>query len=384
MIHRAFPVLLGLLVPGVALAAAGTPAPGGAESLVWQAPGGVTLTVTADGLSSIRLKDRVVAAGGWYAWNAGPAWFGLGTKDVLAYGGYSRDVYAAVAHDVAEKSIEVLGPTRARVRHVQPHAVATYEYAFDGEDVTLQARLENHHPTADLAVPAFGGLEFTFRRLPEGHMIVWHMSYLQAITRGAFHPSHQNKLGGSYATDGTAGIGLTPIETGLARTLLFWDFADWNPGKRENVPVRWLSYLRADPIPAGGALTFKMKMRVSARTGWQHLLAPYKDHFAATFGAVRYAANARLVAVAHVNRNVESITPDNPYGFHGGFRRLDLPEGAGAVCDLLIPALKEANGQGLIFWGQGGENPRGAMYRPDFDILPPEVEKNWAAMSALP
>ncbi|MCY2991012.1 MAG: hypothetical protein NTY19_24515 [Planctomycetota bacterium] len=34
------------------------------------------------------------------------------------------------------------------------------------------------------------------------------------------------------------------------------------------------------------------------------------------------------------------------------------------------------NGQGIIIWALGGWDPRGAMYRPDFDILPPAVEQN--------
>ena len=35
----------------------------------------------------------------------------------------------------------------------------------------------------------------------------------------------------------------------------------------------------------------------------------------------------------------------------------------------------------MIVWGQGGDDPRGAMYRPDFDVLPPEVEANWPTLA---
>jgi hypothetical protein len=38
--------------------------------------------------------------------------------------------------------------------------------------------------------------------------------------------------------------------------------------------------------------------------------------------------------------------------------------------------MRAIRAQGLVLWGQGGLHPRGAMYRPDFDILPPEVEPN--------
>ena len=43
---------------------------------------------------------------------------------------------------------------------------------------------------------------------------------------------------------------------------------------------------------------------------------------------------------------------------------------------MVVPGLKEAGGQGVITWALGGWNQRGAMYRPDFDVLPPEVEQN--------
>jgi hypothetical protein len=44
--------------------------------------------------------------------------------------------------------------------------------------------------------------------------------------------------------------------------------------------------------------------------------------------------------------------------------------------------LKANDGQGVIVWGQGGDDPRGGMYRPDFDILPPEVETQWTKIIA--
>ena len=345
-----------------------------------EGPNGLKYTVTADGLSHIDLAGRTLATGGWYAWNAGPVWFGAGSRDVLAYGHYSQAVYAALVKDITSKTLETLGEGQARVRHEQPHVTAVYDYTFAGEDVTIAARIENRHPSATLAMPAMGGLRFTFARPPDGHMVVWHTSYLRHIGKAAFHPSHANRIGGSYAVDGAAGVGATPIETGLARTLLFWDYDGWAADQRQAVPVRWLTYVRAQPIPAGGAMTFKVRLRASTRTDWQHLLAPYKAHFLATFGPVRYKADHRAMVVAHVNRNVEAIGPDNPYGFHGGFRRLDLPDQVKAFCDRVVPGLQAAGGQGVIIWGQTGEERRREMYRTDFDVIPPEVEANWPTL----
>ncbi len=373
----------GLSVLLLVLSAADVPAAEPPPELVYKTPQEVEFRVTAEGLSRISVGERPLATGGWYAWNAGPGWFGIGAQEVLGYAGYSDGVYAKAAAAVEDKSIELLGPDHARVRHQQPDVTVTYDYRFSGEDVTIAARMENNHATAAIEIPAFGGLRFTFARPPEGIMPVWHMSYLAHVKLEAFHPALINKIGGSCASDGEVGVGVTPLATGVDRSLVFWDYDDWNAGRRENVPRRWLSYLRPKPVEPGGALTFRIKLRVSPNTAWQHLLAPYKEHFLATYGPRRYRADDhRLVAVAHVNRNRESITAENPYGFHGGFRRLDLSEGVEELCDLLIPALKKANGQGVIFWGQGGEHPRGAMYRPDFDVLPPEVEANWKTLAA--
>ncbi len=350
------------------------------QVLKYAGPDGIVFTVTADGLSSIKLGERELAHGGWYAWNAGPTWFARGSKDVLAYGYYSAEAYKKAAAGITAKTIEVLGPDQARVRHVMPNAVATFDYFLHGEDVTITARLENLHPTAEWTLPAMGGLRFSFSEEPHGVLPVWHTSYLAATWLSVFHPSHLTKLGGSWAADAGAGVGLTPLRTGLARTLFFWDYDAWNPDTPARRMNRWLTYLRPESIPPGGALTFEMQLRVSRSTDWKHLLEPYKTHFRATFGDLRYATDYRAVAVAHVNRNAEAIGPQNPYGFHGGPRRLDLPEGVDAFCQMLIPGLKVANGQGVILWGQGGQEPRGEMYRADFDVLPPEVEKSFAVL----
>ncbi|MFO0930116.1 MAG: hypothetical protein U0736_24345 [Gemmataceae bacterium] len=342
-------------------------------------PVGVAFTVTADGLSSIRVGDRELARGGWYAWNAGPGWFGRGEDAVLAHRGYSRELYASAAKSLTRKTIERLSPTAVRVRHVQGDVTAVHEFRFAGEDVTVLSRVENLHPTAELAVPAVGGLRFTFVRPPEGLMPNWHISYLRHVGLEALHPSHLTRIGGSYASDGRVGVGLSPRHTGLSRTLFFWDFDDWNPGQRDAVPVRWLTYLHGEPIPPLASRTLAMTLRVSPNADWRHLLAPYRDHFLATFGKPRYAVDFRAVAVAHINHSTAAIKPDNPFGLHGGFRRLDLDPGVKEFGDLLIPALKAADGQGVIIWGQTGENPRGEMYRTDFDVLPPELERGLKA-----
>jgi hypothetical protein len=339
-----------------------------ADRLVHRTPRGAEFTVTADGLASIRVGGRALASGGWSVFNA-EGWFkDCGTRTVKA-------------KTVGEKTIEVLGPDRARVRHVKDDLLCLAEYAFAGEDVTIRARVENRHADASLQAVGFSGLTFTFDRPPEGLMYVQHITYFQAHGVGLCHPGHWARIGGSWAADGSAGVGTSPWATGLMRTLTLWDYADWNPQKREKHPVRRLLYFAVAEVPPQGARTFAFRLRVGPTRDWKHLLAPYREHFRKTFGEVRYRADDRWIATDYLNHSQRAIGPDNPYGFHGGHRRIDTPDGAKRFCDTLIPGLKEANGQGVIVWGQGGDDPRGCMYRPDFDVLPPEVEANWPAIA---
>lgn len=338
------------------------------DSVKYRTPQGVTYEITDQGLSTVRLGDRAVAQGGWSLFNAEP-WFknsGSGRVDTKP---------------LREKSLTVHSSGRARVRHVGGDCLCVTDYSVNGEDLLISARVENNHPDEPMNVVGFSGLEFQFNRPPTGLMMVQHISYFQAHGVTLCHPGHWAKIGGSYAVDGSVGIGLSPWKTGWNRTLLLWDYADWNPNKRENLPKRRLIYFVVAPVPARGARTFDLKLRVSPSQDWKHLLEPYREHFQQTFGPVRYKSDYRWIATDYLNHSQQAVSPTNPYGFHSGARRFDRPEGVKEFCDRLIPVLKQANGQGVILWGQGGDDPRGAMYRPDFDILPPEVETNWKMLA---
>jgi hypothetical protein len=154
-------------------------------SVVHHSPSGVEFEVTAEGLSAIRVGGRTLASGGWNVFNAEP-WF----KDAG-----SGKVQAG---QVKEKSLEVLGPRQARVRHVGGHVITTTDYTFDGEDVTISARIENNHSDEPINVLGFSGLTFDFDRPPEGLMQVQHISYFQAHGLGLCHPSFWSRIGGSY------------------------------------------------------------------------------------------------------------------------------------------------------------------------------------------
>jgi hypothetical protein len=350
------------------------------EVFEYHGPGGLVYTVTANGLSSIKLGEQTVAAGGWYIWNSGNNWFGSKNKGLLNYPGYSKDVYKKVPLDIKEKSLIKVDSETVKVKHVQPDVMVLYTYKFKGEDVTISARVENLSYDYPIEFPTFGGLKFSFGKNPEGYMECWHSSYMKNAVKSCFHPSHLNKIGGSYAIGSDCGVGLTPFKTGLARTLFLWDYDNW--GKQEDKKDRWLNYSRGQAVPAGATLTFHMQMRISRNLDWKHLLQPYKDHFRKTFGDIRYHHDDnRLVAVEHMNASTKFINEKNPYGFHGGLRRLDLEDGVKKFCEY-IPSLKKFDAQGVILWGQYGSDPRGAMYRSDFDVMPPEVEENYKVLAA--
>lgn len=334
-------------------------------------PAGVSFHVSADGLSSVRYKDREFASGEWTVF-AADDWF----KEFKNSAGSVKSPVTA-----SEKSIDVVNERRARVRQVRGDLTCTTDYAFDGEDVTISARVENNNADATLNAVGFSGLTFYFATPARGQMPVQHISYFQANGIALCHPGQWQRIGGTYAADENIGVGTSPWNTGLMRTLTLWDYGSWEPDKRDSSPERKLIYFVVNPIPPRGAATYDFKIRISPNRDWKHLLEPYSEHFRRTFGQVAYKANDRWIATDYLNHSLAAIAPDNPNGFHGGRRRIDTPAGAAAFCDTVIPALKEHGGQGIIVWGQGGEDPRGGMYRPDFDVLPPPVDANWPTIA---
>jgi hypothetical protein len=278
--------------------------------------------------------------------------------------------------------LEVLSQTHAVVRQRKDDLRCVFDYTFAGEDVTISARIENQREDGPLEVTGFSGLTFSFDRPPSGLHHAMYPTYSQAHGITICHPSLENPIGGSWAADDNVGVGLSPWKTGLERTLILLDYGSWEPDKRDNDPARKLLYFCPVPIPPRGARTFDLRIRVSPDRAWKHLLEPYREHFQNTFGPVRYRADARWIATDYLNKSQNYVSPSNPYGFCESFRRIDTARGARSFCDRIIPAIKSNDGQGLIVWGQGGDDPRGAMYRPDFDVLPPEVETQWTNIIA--
>jgi hypothetical protein len=335
------------------------------DRLEYATPAGVTYVVTADGLNEVRLGTRVLARGGWRFRVADSRWGFPAGPDAEA---------------ITAKSLEVISPTEARVTHTHAHALVRHTFAFSGEDVRIESWVENHDPTASIQVSAFEGPRVAFGRVPRGILPNWHSTYTAYHGPNLMHPGGV-RIGGAYGIGDGFGVGAAPHDAGRHPTVVAWDW-DWT--KRETDPERTPTLYVHDPIPPRAARTFAVTFRFSPRTDWQHLLDPYRRHLHAVVGdKLLYDKPNHLPLIAGIVCGAESHrSATNPYAFQPD-RRLDSINGVSNYHARLAPHMRAMPAQGLIVWGQGGFNPRGAMYRPDFDILPPEVTPNLARFAGL-
>jgi hypothetical protein len=358
--------LLPLALAGVVLAAGhDDPKP---DRLEYRTPAGVTYIVTADGLSEVRLGDRVIAKGGWRFKSTGDAVWGFPS--------------APDAEAITNKSLEIVSPTEARVTHTHAHATVRHTLTFSGEDVRTESYVENRHPTATIQVPEFDGPRVSFGRKPVGILPNWHWTYTAHGGVTFMHPGGI-RIGGSYGLGDGFGVSAAPLDAGLHSVALFWDW-DWSPGKREADPNRTPRLFVHAPIPPRGARTISISFRFSPNTDWSHLLDPYRRHLHATLGAKPlYDRPSHLPLIAGVVSGPESVRgPTNPYAYEP-HRRLDSVNGVITYHAALAPHMRAIPAQGLVIWGQGGNNPRGQMFRPDFDILPPDIVPNLRRLAGL-
>jgi len=379
-------------------------------SLIYATPRGVTYTVTEKGLSTVRKGFGAVIDGELRVINGESRFNGAGDG--------SLDIPTP-----SEMTLTVVSPKQARVRHVSGDVVSTYDYLFNDEDLLITCRIENNHPSATIHVPGLTGLAVHFARAPDGLAPVEEPKVIQELGLQAFHPSRFCPIGGSYAVDKEVGIGIAPANQIPLRTLLLWDYADWNAPERDRILERRLTYFVHTPIAPGGASTVGMTIRVSPEMSWQHLMEPYRTSFQKLYGDVKYQADSRWVAIENLNVKLPAAAtpakekteeapknpsprttvnpkapaaPPRPPVASGGKKPtgppkrpdseedikpvgkgIDHPSGAQGLCDLVIPRLKEANGQGAILWGHGTVQGIDNFGLCEFNILHPNVEKNW-------
>jgi hypothetical protein len=145
---------------------------------------GAAWTVTRKGLSQIKLGTREVAKGAWRIFNADWTVRKADPQDTIG--------------DVLEKSLTRVNDAEVRVRHVHKNIVVTYDYRFDGEDVTVKARVENNDPRQTLHAVEFRGLQFAWQAPPSGVLTVTHGTWILAHPGAMYHPSETVKIGGTY------------------------------------------------------------------------------------------------------------------------------------------------------------------------------------------
>ena len=317
---------------------------------------GIRFQVTADGLRKITLGDRTLAEGHWRT-----------LSPAEPFGN----------NPLQQKGIELIDDQTCRVTHLHKAMRATFTYRLDGEDLTIRAHVENNHPSAPIDITEFGDLTFHFRGEPHRAQLSRHSKWgwLPRPGRrkdlGHMHPGWANRIAGSYGADAEYGVGATPLHTGLTRTLTHWN-GSWGSATRR------LRYSAQKPIPPGGARTFYLRLRLSTNRNWKHLLTPYREHFDALHGTKpRYEVDHRLVTQQMIS------TPGGPWRSEGNplaynsRGRIDLPHGAKKWAEKNVSVMNAANGKGPIVWGQCGYQPRGMLFRSDFDLLPRPVAENW-------
>lgn len=309
-------------------------APAGEGVVRHAGPGGIVFTVTERGLTSIVRGERLLASGGWEALDLGPV---TGRACTPTPGG-------------------------ARVRHRHERGRVTYTYAFDGEDVVITARFENGLDAPALETLRAGGLTFHYLRKPEG--LLWGGGNRDVTSSKMFHPGFWNRIAGSHGTDGTFGVGATPWRTAFHETLLLWHHK------------RTFHYYERRPLPPGGAQTVRVRLRVSNRTEWQHLMGPYKEFIYANYGRRQYDRPDHRMVGMKVIAARPWIEPGNPYGYARA-RRLDRPGSIEQSMTRLAQLRVSGDSKGCIWWAQGGWDPRGCMFRSDFDVLPPPAQESW-------
>lgn len=362
---------LASLLAGACLA--GTPAaiqahdnPASAR-LDYRTPSGMTYHVTPDGLTEVRLGDRTIARGNWQFQNESKRW---------------RLPELPQCGPIKTKTLEVVSPTECRVIHSHSNAAVRYTYQFRGDDVRIDAYVENLDRRDAIYVAGFAGLEIDFGRTPQGLLPNWHSTYTEAQGLAAMHPGIL-RLGGAFAVGDGFGIGAVSHDSGIHSLALLWDW-DWDPKLRAADRNRRPRVNVYAPIPALGARTFSMTFRFSTNTDWKYLYDVYRQHLYAVQGStLRYDKSNNFPLIqCGADAPEEHRSPTNPYCYWPD-RRLDTLNGILGLHARVSPTMRAIQAQGMVIWGQSGNHPRGAMYRSDFDAMPPETTALFPRLSGL-
>ena len=267
-------------------------------------------------------------------------------------------------------------PGHATVTHRYAAATVDYDYAVDGSDLTIAARIKNNDAARTLVVVDFAGLKFHFARHPVGTLSCQHYSYRLAHTKAQYyHPSLANPNGCVFVRDDTFGVSMYSRSEFDHQDLFE---AVWE--KNGEIPAECQTQFFTDrSVGPGQTVDIDMHFRISTDSSIPNLLEPYRRLYAGRFPRLFYEPDDRIL-LQYCQAAQVHITRSNPLGYDSPLHRFDSPAGVGAYVRLILPPLKKANGLGVIFWDPGGFNS--VMYPPDFDVFPQAVAANIPALAA--
>lgn len=328
-------------------------------------PSGYSVTINADGLSSVVNQGVQVAVGNLQIWNG--------------------------SHFYVDNTLERIPPivsklcapnaSGAVVTHIHNSAIkakAVYNYVVNGNVLEVSVTVTN---TGTVDIPYIGF------RTPS---IKFDSSNYQSFSNGlGYDGSHTLASGPNLSyPSGNVPCAATYVKTTAGGGIPF-NFCTWsafNPfekfmtvavGQSGQVGAGLLNLFFKN-ISVGGSQQFKFNYLFSTSTDKFVLLQPYKDALRAQL-TLQHNPDARPVGqFASIGTNF--IRPDNPYGYNDGGngikRRFDKLAGCQDFVAKVVPPMQQVNCQGMIFWQPQGINPRGVQYRPDFNVFPPETIPN--------
>lgn len=243
------------------------------------------------------------------------------------------------------------------------NATVIYDYLITpDDDIHITATVFNNGIT-DYHV----GFGSPFFRKPDwGAMLVasgpLHVSGLQGKKMEQMYPSQGIPLAATHIRGTTI--------NGLPINCCIWSRNDSNE--------KFLTYgsgtlqiitFFGSSVPPGGSRTYKWAWRFGATDDLTELLGGYKAQVNQA-----WQGDCRPI-VQFVHLSTSLVTPENPYGYHGG-RRFNRADECQIYVDNLVPRMNQAHCQGILMWQPQGIHPRGGMYRADFNVFPSETIAN--------
>jgi hypothetical protein len=192
-----------------------------------------------------------------------------------------------------------------------------------------------------------------------------------------FHPGTWSPLAASYAHDENYGLALD-CKSHFDKPSLFNAFRPGVTMIRPPTVADMTLYIH-DSVQPGDRLVVEVTMHFTKKTDLPSLLSSYIRDFRKFAGPMEYLPDDRPWLQFAAGDSAH-LTAQNPLGYNGDVRRLDLPSGIRSFEDMVWPCNEVT--QGTLFWQPQGYNPRGCEYRPDFDVWPDSVSANLPALIA--